>query len=156
MTQCNSPTQHLHHRQARIVCTLSDGDEAAEQRAEKALKLASEEVTQAARRKRGAATVVSALTVEIEKLDEAVAETTQLLTNLHKDQLRAARFLLADRLDKTTQKLVTVAAQLHVTRKALGWHSSLHDLYVPLQAPTGPKYICERTVSNKASGITAE
>lgn len=99
---------------------------------------------------------MSALTVEIEKLDEAVAETTQLLTNLHKDQLRAARFLLADRLDKTTQELVTVAAQLHATREALGWHSSLHDLYVPLQAPTGPKYICERTISNKASGITAE
>ncbi|AZD10317.1 hypothetical protein C4K26_4938 [Pseudomonas chlororaphis] len=141
---------------AEYASALSNGDDAAEKRAEKALKIASEEVALTTRGKRGAATVVSALTVEIEKLDEAVAETTQLLTNLHKDQLRAARFLLADRLDKTAQELVNVAAQLHATRKALGWNSSLHDLYVPLQAPIGPKFISERTVSDKASGIAVE
>ncbi|WDG47203.1 hypothetical protein [Pseudomonas chlororaphis] len=141
---------------AEYASALSDGDDAAEKRAEKALKIASEEVTQATRGKRGVATVVSALTIEVEKLDEAIAKTNRLLTDLHNDQLRAARFLLADRLDRTAQEFANVAAQLHATRKALGWHSSLHDLYVPLQAPTGPKYICERTVSNKASGITAE
>ncbi|SFP29569.1 hypothetical protein SAMN03159489_00754 [Pseudomonas sp. NFPP07] len=141
---------------AAYASALSDGDEAAEQRAEKALKLASEEVTQATRGKRGVATVVSALTIEVEKLDEAIAKTNRLLADLHNDQLRAARFLLADRLDKTAQELVNVAAQLHATRKALGWNSSLHDLYVPLQAPIGPKFISERTVSDKASGIAVE
>lgn len=141
---------------AAYASALSDGDETAEQRAEKALKLASEDVTQASQGKRGVAAVVSALTIEVEKLDEAITETKQLLMNLYKDQLRATNFLLANRLDKAAQELTNIATQLHVTQKALGWGSSLHDLYVPLQTPIGPKSINERTVREKASGITIE
>jgi len=141
---------------AAYASALRDGDDTAEQRAEKALKLASEDVTQAAQGKRGDAAVVSALTIEVEKLDEAIAETKQLLMSLHKDQLRATNFLLANRLDKAAQELTDIATQLHVTQKALGWGSSLHGLYLPLQTPIGPKSITERTVSEKASGIALE
>lgn len=135
---------------------LSAGDETAEQLAEKALKLASEDVAQVSQGKRGVAAVVSALTIEAENLDEAIAETKQLLMNLHKDQLRATNFLLANRLDRAAQELTNIATQLHVTQNALGWGSSLRDLYVPLQTPIGPKSINERTVREKASGITIE
>ncbi|MEN5092109.1 hypothetical protein ABE458_15565 [Pseudomonas protegens] len=114
---------------AAYASALSDGDDTAEQRAEKALKLASEDVTQAAQGKRGDAAVVSALTIEVEKLDEAIAETKQLLMSLHKDLLRATDFLLANRLDKAAQELTNIATQLHFTQKALGWGSSLHGLY---------------------------
>jgi hypothetical protein len=89
---------------------LSEGDDADEQRAEKLLKQASEALTLATRGKRGVATVVTALTAEIEKLDETIAVTKQLLTDLRQDQLRAARFLWADRLDKAAQDFANVAA----------------------------------------------
>jgi len=112
---------------------LSEGDDADKQRAEKLLKQASEALTPATRGKPGVATVVTALTAEVEKLDETITVTKQHLNDLRQDQLHAARFLWADRLDKAAQDFANVAAQLSAAEKALGRYSSLQDLYLPLR-----------------------
>jgi chromosome segregation ATPase len=141
---------------AGYAVALSEGDDADEQRAEKLLKQASEALTLATRGKRGVATVVNALTAEVEKLDETIAVTKQLLTDLRQDQLRAARFLWADRLDKAAQDFANVAAQLSAAEKALGRYSSLQDLYLPLQAPMGRQHISQSEIREKADAISIE
>ncbi|MCU0072944.1 hypothetical protein N8H71_15215 [Pseudomonas koreensis] len=141
---------------AGYAAALSEGDDADEQRAEKLLKQASEALTLATRGKRGVATVVNALTAEVEKLNETITVTKQHLTDLRQDQLRAVRFLWADRLDKAAQDFVNVAAQLSAAEKALGRYSSLQDLYLPLQAPMGRQHISQSEIREKANAISIE
>jgi len=81
---------------------------------------------------------LNALAAEVEKLDETIAVTKQLLTDPRQNQLRAARFLWADHLDKAAQDFAEVAAQLSTAEKALNRYSSLQDLYLQLQAPHAP------------------
>nr|BFE94187.1 hypothetical protein GCM10020185_47230 [Pseudomonas brassicacearum subsp. brassicacearum] len=111
----------------------------------KALKQASEAMTQAAQGKRGLNTLLATLTTEIEKLDVAISDAKQRLADYRQDQLNAARLLWAERLDKAAQDFAKVAAQFTATEKALGRrYSNLEDLNVPLQAPMGPKHITHR------------
>jgi chromosome segregation ATPase len=141
---------------ASYSVALSDGDDAEEQRAEKALRQASEALAEVTRDKRGIATATQALKDEVEKLEAAIAESNQTLKDLRYQQLRAARFMWADRLDKAAQEFVAIAAHLHATEKAMGRSSSLIDLYVPLHVPFGPMSINEDTVTAKAGAISIE
>ncbi|ABA76360.1 hypothetical protein K7459_11495 [Pseudomonas fluorescens] len=141
---------------AGYAAALSEGNDADKQRAEKLLKQASEALTLATRGKRGVATVVNALTAEVEKLNETITVTKQHLTDLRQDQLRAVRFLWADRLDKAAQDFANVAAQLSAAEKALGRYSSLQDLYLPLQAPMGRQHISQSEIREKANAISIE
>jgi F0F1-type ATP synthase epsilon subunit len=59
---------------ASYAVALSDGDDADEQRAEKALRLASEALAMVTRGKRGLAATAQALKNEVEKLDVEIAE----------------------------------------------------------------------------------
>lgn len=93
---------------------------------------------------------------EMEKLDTAITETNQILKDLLQQQLRAARTMWAERLDKAAQEYAAIAAHLHATEKALGRSSSLVDVYVPLQAPLGPMSINENTITEKARAISIE
>jgi len=141
---------------ASYSVALSDGDDAEEQRAEKALRQASEALAEVTRDKRGIATATQALKDEVEKLEAAIAESNQTLKYLRHQQLRAARFMWADRLDKAAQEFAAIAAHLHATEKAMGRSSSLIDLYVPLLVPFGPMSINEDTVTAKAGAISIE
>lgn len=141
---------------ASYSVALSDGDDAEEQRAEKALRQASEALAEATRDKWGIATATQALKDEVEKLEAAIAESSQTLKDLRYQQLRAARFMWADRLDKAAQDFAAIAAHLHATEKAMGRSSSLTDLYVPLLVPFGPMAINEDTVTAKAGAISIE
>ncbi|MHA6183445.1 hypothetical protein [Pseudomonas mohnii] len=141
---------------ASYSVALSDGDDAEEQRAEKALRQASEALAEATRDKRGIATATQALKDEVEKLEAAIAESNQTLKDLRHQQLRAARFMWADRLDKAAQDFAAIAAHLHATEKAMGRSSSLTDLYVPLHVPFGPRSINVDTVTAKAGAISIE
>ncbi|WP_202368982.1 hypothetical protein [Pseudomonas sp. MWU318] len=94
--------------------------------------------------------------IEVEKLEAAIAESNQTLKDIRHQQLRAARFMWADRLDKAAQEFATIAAHLHATEKAMGRSSSLIDLYVPLHVPFGPMSINEDTVTAKACAISIE
>ncbi|WP_460108853.1 hypothetical protein [Pseudomonas sp. S3_H04] len=78
------------------------------------------------------------------------------MKDLRHQQLRAARFMWADRLDKATQDFAAIAAHLHATEKAMGRSSSLTDFYVPLHVPFGPMAINEDTVTAKAGAIPIE
>lgn len=139
------------------AAALADGDDAAEERAEKALKQASEAMTQAAQGKRGLNTLMATLTTEIEKLDVAISDAKQRLADYRQDQLNAARLLWAERLDKAAQDFAKVAAQFTATEKALGRrYSNLEDLNVPLQAPMGPKHITHRKILEMAQAISIE
>ncbi|POA26576.1 MULTISPECIES: hypothetical protein [unclassified Pseudomonas] len=141
---------------ASYSVALSDGDDAEEQRAEKALRQASEALAEATRDKRGIATATQALKDEVEKLEATIAESNQTLKDLRHQQLRAARFMWADRLDKAAQDFAAMAAHLHATEKAMGRSSSLTDLYVPLHVPFGPMSINEDTITAKAGAISIE
>jgi len=141
---------------ASYSVALSDGDDAEEQRAEKALRQASEALAEVTRDKRGIATATQALKDEVEKLEAAIAESNQTLKDLRHQQLRAARFMWADHLDKAAQEFAAIAAHLHATEKAMGRSSSLIDLYVPLHVPFGPMSINEDTVTAKAGAISIE
>ncbi|MFS2069416.1 hypothetical protein ACEN9D_11705 [Pseudomonas sp. CT11-2] len=141
---------------ASYAVALSDGDEADEQRAEKALRLASEALATANRGKRGVATTAQALKNEVEKLDEEITEIKEVLKDLRQRQLRVARIMWADRLDKAAQEFAAVAAHLEATEKALGWTSSMSELYVPLQTPHGPACISQKTISDKAYALSME
>jgi vacuolar-type H+-ATPase subunit I/STV1 len=116
---------------------LSDGDDADEQRAEKVLRLASEALAMVTRGKRGLAATAQALKNEVEKLDVEIAEIREVLKDLRQRQLPVARIMWADRMDKAAQEFAAVAAHVEATEKALGWTSSLSELYVPLQTPYG-------------------
>ncbi|AXJ06780.1 hypothetical protein CFN16_22400 [Pseudomonas fluorescens] len=138
---------------ASYAVALSDGDE---QRAEKALRLASEVLATATRGKRGVATTAQALKNEVEKLDEEITEIKEVLKDLRQKQLRVARIMWADRLDKAAQEFASVAAHLEATEKALGWKSSMSELYVPLQTPHGPACISQKTIRDKAYALSME
>jgi hypothetical protein len=71
-------------------------------------------------------------------------------------QLRAARLIWADRLDKATQYFAAIAAHLHATERAMGRTSHLTDFYVPLHVPFGPRSINVDTVTAKAGAISIE
>ncbi|MGE8483358.1 MAG: hypothetical protein ACN6Q5_12280 [Pseudomonas sp.] len=86
--------------------------------------------------------------------DIAIAEIKQTLKDLRQQQLRAARTMWADRLDKAAQEFAAIAAHLYATEKALGRTSSLIDVYVPLQAPLGPLSINENTITEQAGAIS--
>ncbi len=122
----------------------------------KMLRLASEAQATVALGKRGAATATQALKDEVEKLEAAIAESNQTLKDLRHQQLRTARFMWADRLDKAAQDFASIAAHLHATEKAMGRSSSLTDLYVPLLVPFGPMALNEDTVTAKAGAISIE
>jgi chromosome segregation ATPase len=141
---------------ASYSVALSDGDDAEEQRAEKALRQASEALAVVTRDKRGVATAAQALKAEVEKLDIAIAEIKQTLKDLRQQQLRTARTMWADRLDKAAQEFAAIAAHLHATEKALGRTSSLIDVYVPLQTPLGPRSINQNTITEQAGAISIE
>lgn len=149
--------QHIEKQAAASYSVaLSDGDDAEEQRAEKALRQASEALAEATRDKWGIATATQALKDEVEKLEAAIAESNQTLKDLRHQQLRAARFMWADRLDKAAQDFAAIAAHLHATEKAMGRSNSLTDLYIPLLVPFGPMTINEDTVTAKAGAISIE
>ncbi|MCV4276078.1 hypothetical protein OH710_25895 [Pseudomonas capsici] len=93
---------------------------------------------------------------EVEKLEVAVAESNQTLKDLRHQQLHAARFIWADRLDKTAQDFAAIAAHQHATEKAMGRSSSLTNLYVPLYVPFGPRSINGDTITAKAAAISIE
>ncbi|MFJ2489218.1 hypothetical protein [Pseudomonas sp. NPDC087639] len=84
------------------------------------LRLASEALAEVTRDKRGIATATQALKDEVEKLEAAIAESNQTLKDLRHQQLRAARFMWADRLDKAAQDFAAIAAHLHATERAWG------------------------------------
>lgn len=94
--------------------------------------------------------------MEWRKLEAAIAESNQTLKDLRRQQLRAARFMWADRLEKAAQDFATIAAHLHATEKAMGRSSSLTKIYVPLLVPFGPMAISEDTVTAKAGAISIE
>ncbi|WP_162234312.1 hypothetical protein, partial [Pseudomonas coronafaciens] len=127
-----------------------------EQRAEKALRLASEALATATLGKRGVATTAQALKNEVEKLDGQITKIKEVLKDLRQQQLRVARIMWADRLDKAAQELAAVAAHLEATEKALGWTSSISELYLPLHAPHGPTCISQKTISDKAYALSME
>ncbi|MGY3641901.1 hypothetical protein [Pseudomonas sp. PK-RTE-24] len=141
---------------ASYAVALSDGDDADEQRAEKVLRLASEALAMVTRGKRGLAATAQALKNEVEKLDVEIAEIRDVLKDLRQRQLRVARIMWADRMDKAAQEFATVAAHLEATEKALGWTSSLSELYVPLQTPHGALCISEKTIKDKAYALSME
>lgn len=101
------------------AAALAGGDDAAEERAEKALKQASEAMTQAAQGKRGLNTLMATLTTEIEKLDVAFSDAKRI-ADYRQNQLNAARLLWAERLDKAAQDFAKVATQFTATRKRSG------------------------------------
>ncbi|SEP06220.1 hypothetical protein SAMN03159293_04926 [Pseudomonas sp. NFACC39-1] len=139
------------------AAALADGDDAAEERAEKTLKQASEATTQAAQGKRGLNTLLATLTTEIEKLDVAISDAKQRLADYRQAQLNAARRLWTERLDKAAQDFAKVAAQFTATEKALGRrYSNLEDINVPLQAPMGPKHITHRKILEMAQALSIE
>ena len=141
---------------ASYAVALSDGDDADEQRAEKVLRLASEALAMVTRGKRGLAATAQALKNEVEKLDVEIAEIREVLKDLRQRQLRVARIMWADRMDKAAQEFAAVAAHLEATEKALGWTSSLSELYVPLQTPHGASCISEKTIRDKAYALSME
>lgn len=141
---------------AIYAVALSDGDDVDEQRAEKVLRLASEALAMVTRGKRGLAATAQALKDEVEKLDVEIAEIREVLKDLRQRQLRVARIMWADRMDKAAQEFATVAAHLEATEKALGWTSSLSELYVPLQTPHGASCISEKTIRDKAYALSME
>ncbi|MDU8498160.1 hypothetical protein RYB01_03075 [Pseudomonas syringae] len=150
-------TQYVEQQAAAsYAMALSEGDEADEQRAEKALLLASEALATATLGKRGVATTAQALINEVEKLDEQITKIKEVLKDLRQQQLRVARIMWADRLDKAAQELAAVAAHLEATEKALGWTSSISELYLPLHAPHGPTCISQKTISAKAYALSME
>ncbi|WP_426205807.1 hypothetical protein [Pseudomonas sp. TWP3-1] len=102
------------------------------------------------------ATTAQALKNEVEKLDAEITEIKEVLKDLRQRQLRVARIMWADCLDKAALEFAAVAAHLEATEKALGWTSSMSELYVQLQTPHGPACISGKTVSEKAYALTME
>jgi len=141
---------------ASFAVALSHGDDTDEQRAEKVLRLASEALAMVTPGKRGLAATAQALKNEVEKLDVEIAEIREVLKDLRQRQLRVARIMWADRMDKAAQEFAAVAAHLEATEKALGWTSSLSELYVPLQTPHGASSISEKTIRDKAYALSLE
>lgn len=141
---------------ASYAVAISDGDDADEQHAEKVLRLASEALATVTRGKRGLAATAQALKNEVEKLDVEIIEIREVLKDLRLRQLRVARIMWADRMDKAAQEFAAVAAHLEATEKALGWTSSLSELYVPLQTPRGASCISEKTIRDKAYALSME
>lgn len=141
---------------AAYASALNEGNDADEQRAEKALRQASESLATATRGEHGVGTAVKALAAELEKLDSSIDNIKQQIKILRQEQLQAARFMWADRLDKAAQEFADTAAHFMAADRALGSRSSFHDLYLPMQTPFGPRYISDRIILDRATTLTSE
>lgn len=132
------------------------GDGPAETRAKSALDAVAGVFDSLKRGRSGVAAVVQALTSELEKLDERLEDARQQQEQARHDLLRAARYLWASRLEQAALEVARLAAHVSAAEKALGWHSSMDDLCVPLLTPIGTRALGRRDVYAIEQGLGIE
>lgn len=141
---------------AQYAAALTAGDDSAESRAESALQAASEALNSLKRGRSGVTAVAQTLASELEKLDERLGDASQQQEQARLDLLRAARYLWAGRLEQAAREVTRIAAHVAAAEKALGWHSSMDDIHLPLLAPTGPSYLDKRYIREVSAGLGIE
>lgn len=130
----------------KYAAAMADGDQAAEQQAEGLLSKAGQVLSSWARSQVSTAAVSEALTEELEKLDSAIDAAKEQQKEARHSLFLAARYLWAARLDEASRELVRIAAHVAAADKALGYGASTDELFLPLMAPGGARYMGGRNV----------
>lgn len=141
---------------AQYAAASIAGDGSAETRAKSALDSVAGVFESLKRGRSGVTAVVQALTGELEKLDERLEDARQRQEQARRDLLCAARYLWAGRLEQAASEVTRIAAHVAATEKALGWHSSMDDICVPLLTPTGIRALGRRDVNAIATRLGIE
>lgn len=141
---------------AQYASAAITGDAAAEMSARSALDAVAGMFDSLKRGRSGVAAVVQALTSELEKLDEHLEDAKSLHEQVRRDMLCAARYLWAGRLEQAAREVTSIAAHVAATEMALGWHSSMDDICVPLLTPTGTRTLGRRDVNAIATELSIE
>uniref|UniRef100_UPI002FE24B44 hypothetical protein n=1 Tax=Pseudomonas nitroreducens TaxID=46680 RepID=UPI002FE24B44 len=140
----------------KYAAAMAAGDQDAEQQAEGLLSKAGQVLSGWARSQGSTAAVTEALTDELEKLDNAIDVVREQQKEARNNLFLAARYLWAARLDEASKQLVKIAAHLAAADKALGYGLSTDDLFLPLMAPGGARYMGSRNVLELRDSIGIE
>jgi hypothetical protein len=140
----------------QYAAAMASGDDAAEQQAEGLLVKAGQALAQWTRSQASTSAIVEALSDELQKLDLAIEETGEVQEAARRKLFQAARYLWAARLDEATRELTKIAAHVAAADKVLGRGSALDDLFLPLMAPGGARYIGSRNVLELRDKISIE
>lgn len=140
----------------RYAEAMSAGDEAAERQALADMDRASLALESKVQGSSRQAVLMRALSSEIEGIGEAIEDVAERLEATRRSLLQAIRYKWAARLNEASEQLADIAANLYAAEKALGLHSPLDELKLPLQTPGGLSYRGASHVREAAASISLD